>query len=121
MRVFLAQPRGFCAGVRAIEFVERSFQRPGAPFYVRHEIVHNKAVVDSLKPKRAVFVEELDEVSAPSSAHGVGQTGVIAALQRFTGFGLFWKVYSARADELRRHRACFTPGDGVQGVICLRY
>ena len=79
MRVILAQPRGFCAGVvRAIEIVERSLERHGAPVYVRPEIVHNKAVVDSLKAKGAVFVEELDEVPARAvtifSAHGVGQT-----------------------------------------------
>jgi 4-hydroxy-3-methylbut-2-enyl diphosphate reductase len=79
MRVILAQPRGFCAGVvRAIEIVERSLERHGAPVYVRHEIVHNKAVVDSLKAKGAVFVEELDEVPARAvtifSAHGVGQS-----------------------------------------------
>jgi 4-hydroxy-3-methylbut-2-enyl diphosphate reductase len=78
MRVILAQPRGFCAGVvRAIEIVERSLERHGAPIYVRHEIVHNKTVVDSLKAKGAVFVEELDEVPAQAvtifSAHGVGQ------------------------------------------------
>jgi 4-hydroxy-3-methylbut-2-enyl diphosphate reductase len=78
MRVILAQPRGFCAGVvRAIEIVERSLERHGAPVYVRHEIVHNKAVVDSLKAKGAVFVEELDEVPAHAvtifSAHGVSQ------------------------------------------------
>jgi 4-hydroxy-3-methylbut-2-enyl diphosphate reductase len=78
MRVILAQPRGFCAGVvRAIEIVERSLERHGAPVYVRHEIVHNKTVVDSLKAKGALFVEELDEVPAQAvtifSAHGVGQ------------------------------------------------
>jgi 4-hydroxy-3-methylbut-2-enyl diphosphate reductase len=78
LRVILAQPRGFCAGVvRAIEIVERSLERHGAPVYVRHEIVHNKAVVDSLKAKGAVFVEELDEVPARAvtifSAHGVSQ------------------------------------------------
>ncbi len=79
MRVILAQPRGFCAGVvRAIEIVERSLERHGAPVYVRHEIVHNKAVVDGLKEKGAIFVEELDEVPAEAvtifSAHGVGQS-----------------------------------------------
>jgi 4-hydroxy-3-methylbut-2-enyl diphosphate reductase len=78
-RVILAQPRGFCAGVvRAIEIVERSLERHGAPVYVRHEIVHNKAVVDGLKAKGAVFVDELDEVPARAvtifSAHGVGRT-----------------------------------------------
>jgi 4-hydroxy-3-methylbut-2-en-1-yl diphosphate reductase len=78
MRIILAQPRGFCAGVvRAIEIVERSLERHGAPVYVRHEIVHNKAVVDGLKTKGAVFVEELDEVPEQAvtifSAHGVNQ------------------------------------------------
>ena len=63
MKVILAQPRGFCAGVvRAIEIVERALQKYGPPVYVRHEIVHNKHVVESLKAKGAVFVEELSEV-----------------------------------------------------------
>lgn len=79
MRIILAQPRGFCAGVvRAIEIVQRSLERHGAPVYVRHEIVHNKAVVDGLKAKGVVFVEELDKVPARAvtifSAHGVGRT-----------------------------------------------
>lgn len=74
--VLLAAPRGFCAGVdRAIEIVERSLQKYGAPVYVRHEIVHNRYVVDSLKAKGAIFVEELDEVPdgvpVVFSAHGV--------------------------------------------------
>jgi 4-hydroxy-3-methylbut-2-enyl diphosphate reductase len=74
--VLIAAPRGFCAGVdRAIEIVERALQKYGAPVYVRHEIVHNRYVVDALKAKGAVFVEELDEVpdDAPVvfSAHGV--------------------------------------------------
>lgn len=78
MRVLLAQPRGFCAGVvRAIEIVERSLQKYGAPVYVRHEIVHNKAVVDGLRAKGAVFVDELDAVPAEAvtvfSAHGVAR------------------------------------------------
>ena len=61
--ILLANPRGFCAGVeRAIEIVERALQRFGAPIYVRHEVVHNKFVVDDLRNKGAVFVEELDEV-----------------------------------------------------------
>src|SRR2546426_2204369 len=77
MEVYLAQPRGFCAGVvRAIEIVERALEKYGPPVYVRHEIVHNRYVVESLKAKGAVFVEELDEVpdtDAPVifSAHGV--------------------------------------------------
>lgn len=74
--VLLAKPRGFCAGVdRAIAIVERALEMHGAPIYVRHEIVHNKFVVDDLRAKGAVFVEELDEVPAGStvifSAHGV--------------------------------------------------
>jgi 4-hydroxy-3-methylbut-2-enyl diphosphate reductase len=69
MRVILAQPRGFCAGVvRAIEIVDRALQQHGAPVYVRHEIVHNRHVVDNLRQKGARFVEELDEVLKRSSA-----------------------------------------------------
>ncbi|MEN7536504.1 4-hydroxy-3-methylbut-2-enyl diphosphate reductase [Aurantiacibacter flavus] len=76
LTVLIAAPRGFCAGVdRAIEIVERALQRYGAPVYVRHEIVHNKYVVENLRAKGAVFVEELDEVPADGhvvfSAHGV--------------------------------------------------
>ena len=73
----LSAPRGFCAGVeRAIEIVEKSIQKYGAPVYVRHEIVHNKYVVDDLKNKGAIFVEELEEIDDKSrpvifSAHGV--------------------------------------------------
>jgi 4-hydroxy-3-methylbut-2-enyl diphosphate reductase len=78
MDVLLANPRGFCAGVeRAIEIVERALEQRGAPIYVRHEIVHNKYVVDDLRKKGAVFVEELDEVPRGStvifSAHGVSK------------------------------------------------
>jgi 4-hydroxy-3-methylbut-2-enyl diphosphate reductase len=79
MRVILAQPRGFCAGViRAIEIVERSLERHGAPVYVRHEIVHNKAVVDGLRDKGAVFVDALEQVPPRAvtifSAHGVSRS-----------------------------------------------
>ena len=78
MDILLANPRGFCAGVeRAIEIVERALERYGAPIYVRHEVVHNKFVVDGLRAKGAVFVEELDEVPDGAtvifSAHGVSQ------------------------------------------------
>ncbi|AJC21626.1 4-hydroxy-3-methylbut-2-enyl diphosphate reductase [Pandoraea pulmonicola] len=78
MQVILAQPRGFCAGViRAIEIVERALEKYGAPVYVRHEIVHNKHVVDSLKAKGARFIDELSEAPAGAvtifSAHGVAR------------------------------------------------
>ena len=79
MQVFLANPRGFCAGVdRAIEIVERALTLYGAPIYVRHEVVHNKFVVEDLRQKGAVFVDELSEVPEGGtvifSAHGVSQT-----------------------------------------------
>ena len=77
IKILLSAPRGFCAGVeRAIEIVEKSIQKYGSPVYVRHEIVHNKYVVDNLKNKGAIFVEELEEIKDKSrpvifSAHGV--------------------------------------------------
>ena len=85
--VLLANPRGFCAGVeRAIEIVERAIEQFGAPIYVRHEIVHNKYVVENLRAKGAVFVEELDEVPAGAivifSAHGVAKAVRANADQR---------------------------------------
>ncbi len=78
MNILLANPRGFCAGVdRAIDIVERAIELYGAPIYVRHEVVHNRFVVDDLRDKGAVFVDELDEVPDGStvifSAHGVSQ------------------------------------------------
>ncbi|MCE1185548.1 MAG: 4-hydroxy-3-methylbut-2-enyl diphosphate reductase [Rhodocyclales bacterium] len=79
MEVLLANPRGFCAGVeRAIEIVERALERFGAPIYVRHEVVHNRFVVEGLRAKGAIFVEDLDEVPTGNtvifSAHGVPQS-----------------------------------------------
>ena len=87
MRVILAQPRGFCAGVvRAIEIVERALEKYQEPVYVRHEIVHNKHVVDSLKAKGAVFIEEIDQAPDGAhivfSAHGVARSVVEAAADR---------------------------------------
>lgn len=83
LKILLAAPRGFCAGVgRAVQIVERALEKYGAPVYVRHEIVHNKFVVDGLREKGAVFVDELDEIPEVSdserrpvvfSAHGVAK------------------------------------------------
>ncbi len=85
--MILAQPRGFCAGVvRAIEIVERALEKYQEPVYVRHEIVHNKHVVDSLKAKGAVFIEEIDQAPDGAhvvfSAHGVARSVVDAAAAR---------------------------------------
>jgi len=88
MRVVVAKPRGFCAGVeRAIEIVERALEMYGPPIYVRHAIVHNKRVVDSLRQKGAVFVEQLDEIKDPASrvifsAHGVSPSVLEEAKRR---------------------------------------
>ena len=87
MEVYLAQPRGFCAGVvRAIEIVERALVKYGPPVYVRHEIVHNKYVVESLKAKGAIFVEDLSEVPPLAvtvfSAHGVPRSVIDEASKR---------------------------------------
>ncbi len=78
MKILLANPRGFCAGVeRAIDIVERALKQHGSPVYVRHEVVHNKFVVDNLKSKGAIFVEEIDNIPNNQvvifSAHGVSQ------------------------------------------------
>jgi 4-hydroxy-3-methylbut-2-enyl diphosphate reductase len=88
LTILLASPRGFCAGVdRAIQIVELALKRFGAPVYVRHEIVHNRFVVDSLRAKGAVFVEEVDEIPETSqpvifSAHGVAKSVPAAARAR---------------------------------------
>ena len=90
--ILLAEPRGFCAGVdRAIEIVERALQRYGAPIYVRHEIVHNTYVVNDLKNKGAIFIEDLADVPPGAtlvfSAHGVSKAVRVEAAQR--GFQVF--------------------------------
>ena len=87
MNIVLANPRGFCAGVdRAIEIVKRAIESFGAPIYVRHEVVHNRFVVEDLRQRGAVFVEELDEVPTGAtvifSAHGVSQAVRAEAAQR---------------------------------------
>ena len=90
--IFLANPRGFCAGVdRAISIVERALEEFGAPIYVRHEVVHNKFVVDNLREKGAVFIEDLAEVPEKAtliySAHGVSKAVQEEATAR--GFQVF--------------------------------
>ena len=92
VEVLLAEPRGFCAGVdRAIEIVERALAKFGAPIYVRHEIVHNTYVVNDLKAKGAIFIEDLDEVPPGAtlifSAHGVSRAVQLEAAAR--GFQVF--------------------------------
>lgn len=87
IKVVLAQPRGFCAGVeRAIDIVERALEKFGAPVYVRHEIVHNKFVVETLRARGAIFVEEIDEIPTGAvtvfSAHGVAKKVEDGALVR---------------------------------------
>lgn len=87
LRVVLAQPRGFCAGVeRAIEIVERALKKYGPPIYVRHEIVHNRHVVENLRTRGAVFVDELDKIPPGAmtvfSAHGVAKRVEEAAAER---------------------------------------
>jgi len=110
MEILLANPRGFCAGVeRAIAIVERALEKFGAPIYVRHEVVHNRFVVDNLKAKGAIFVHELDEVPDGAtvifSAHGVSKAVHAEADRR----GL--KVFDATCPlvtkvhlEVERHR-----------------
>ncbi|GAB1392448.1 4-hydroxy-3-methylbut-2-enyl diphosphate reductase [Rhodocyclaceae bacterium] len=110
MEILLANPRGFCAGVeRAIAIVERALEKFGAPIYVRHEVVHNRFVVDGLKAKGAIFIEELNEVPDGAtlifSAHGVSKAVRAEAEQR----GL--KVFDATCPlvtkvhlEVERHR-----------------
>ena len=112
LTILLAAPRGFCAGVdRAIQIVERALERYGAPVYVRHEIVHNRFVVESLEAKGAVFVEELDEIPDTSrpvvfSAHGVPKAVPSAAAAR----GMFYldatcPLVSKVHVEAERHHA----------------
>src|SRR5437868_3065269 len=110
MEILLANPRGFCAGVdRAIEIVERALESFGAPIYVRHEVVHNRFVVDGLRAKGAIFVDALSDVPAGAtvifSAHGVSRTVRTEAQAR----GL--RVYDATCPlvtkvhmEVARHR-----------------
>ena len=97
MKVLLANPRGFCAGVdRAIEIVERAIALHGAPIYVRHEVVHNKFVVNDLRKKGAVFIEELDDKSSPMKAKGVGELGICGV-----GAAVANAIYNATGVRIR--------------------
>jgi 4-hydroxy-3-methylbut-2-enyl diphosphate reductase len=113
LTLLLAAPRGFCAGVdRAVKIVEEAIARHGAPVYVRHEIVHNRHVVDGLRAQGAVFVEELDEIPDDGrpvifSAHGVAKSVVSEALRRrmFTLDATCPLVTKVHREALRHHRA----------------
>ena len=120
MKILLANPRGFCAGVdRAIEIVNRALDLFGAPIYVKHEVVHNKFVVDNLKAKGAIFIEDLADVPPGStliySAHGVSQAVKDEAKQR--GFKIFdatcplvTKVHMEVNRRSRRDQECVLIG-----------
>jgi len=111
LTLFLAAPRGFCAGVdRAIQIVELALEKYGAPVYVRHEIVHNRFVVDSLKAKGAVFVEELEDIPETNqpvifSAHGVAKAVPAAARARnlFVLDATCPLVYKVHIEAARHH------------------
>jgi len=111
LTLFLAAPRGFCAGVdRAIQIVELALEKYGAPVYVRHEIVHNRFVVDSLKAKGAVFVEELEDIPETGqpvifSAHGVAKAVPAAARGRnlFVLDATCPLVYKVHIEATRHH------------------
>ena len=111
MKIILANPRGFCAGVdRAIEMVERALALHGAPIYVRHEVVHNKFVVENLRQKGAIFIENLVEVPTGSilifSAHGVSQAVRQEAASRgFTLFDATCPLVTKVHNEVARLRA----------------
>jgi len=120
LEILIANPRGFCAGVdRAIEIVNRALDMFGAPIYVKHEVVHNRYVVDGLKAKGAIFIEELDEVPEAStliySAHGVSQAVRTQAKAR--GFKIFdatcplvTKVHMEVVRYARRSSECILVG-----------
>ncbi|STP22194.1 LytB protein [Escherichia coli] len=128
MQILLANPRGFCAGVdRAISIVENALAIYGAPIYVRHEVVHNRYVVDSLRERGAIFIEQISEVPDGAilifSAHGVSQAVRNEAKSRdLTVFDatcpLVTKVHmevaraSRRGEEIYSHRSRRAPGSG---------
>tara|TARA_B100001179_G_scaffold232489_1_gene225606 strand:+ start:366 stop:1364 length:999 start_codon:yes stop_codon:yes gene_type:complete len=128
LTILIAAPRGFCAGVdRAIEIVERALEKYGAPVYVRHEIVHNRYVVDELRAKGAIFVEELDEVPGDApvvfSAHGVPKSVPAEAERRNLMYvdatcPLVSKVHRQAERQLEKDRhIIFIGHDGHPEVI----
>jgi len=134
LKVLLASPRGFCAGVeRAIEIVERALERYGPPVFVRHEIVHNKHVVESLRAKGAVFVEEVSDIPEGAhtvfSAHGVSEAVENAANERNLPVidatcPLVSKVHKEGQNHAKKHREVILIGhaghpevEGTQGRI----
>ena len=129
LKIFLAAPRGFCAGVdRAIQIVEMAIDKWGAPVYVRHEIVHNKFVVDSLKDKGAIFVEELDECPNDRpvifSAHGVPKAVPSAAEARNLVFvdatcPLVSKVHIEAERHHKNGLQILIPPNHANGHLCL--
>src|SRR3546814_1346875 len=99
MDIVLANPRGFCAGVdRAIEIVKRAIETLGAPIYVRHEVVHNRYVVDDLKQRGAIFVEELHEVPDRSEEH----TSELQSLMRIS-YAVFCLKKKTTMHNLTKH------------------
>ena len=120
MKVLLANPRGFCAGVdRAIDIVERALEQLGAPIYVRHEVVHNRPVVEALKAKGAIFLDDISEVPKGAtlifSAHGVSQeVRKLAAARQFNLFDatcpLVTKVHMEVARYAKKNIECILIG-----------
>src|SRR3546814_543287 len=112
VELVLAKPRGFCAGVdRAIDIVERALELHGAPIYVRHEIVHNRYVVEDLRGKGAIFIDELDQAPAGAivvfSAHGVSKAVRQEAESRGLRYSTPPALWSPRC--ISRSRACAPP------------
>ena len=134
-KILLANPRGFCAGVdRAIDIVEKAIEKFGSPIYVRHEVVHNKIVVEDLKSKGVIFVDELDEVPDGQrvifSAHGVAKSVEDEAEERNLNYfdatcPLVTKVHNEVIRHNRANRDVVLIGHAghpeVEGTICLLY
>ena len=128
VRVLLANPRGFCAGVdRAIEIVEISLERYGAPIYVRHEIVHNRHVVEELRAKGAVFIDDLADVPRGArliySAHGVSPAvgeGAVTAMFAGCAIGLIGSILGTVPMLLTRDRSMPSAMPAITGSMFVR-